>query len=84
MVSSYFDLVNTANLERHKEIISKANSQGDLITEQFYEFRNRHLARLSETTVEPLLSLIYGDMLNAYRRVRDHILNIAETLAGEK
>jgi phosphate:Na+ symporter len=84
MVSSYFDLVNTANLERHKEIISKAKSQGDLITEQFYEFRNRHLARLSETQVEPLLSLIYGDMLNAYRRVRDHILNIAETLAGEK
>jgi Na+/phosphate symporter len=29
-------------------------------------------------------SLIYMDMLSSYRRIKDHSLNIAEVVAGEK
>ncbi len=84
MVYSYFDLVNTAYLERHHEVIAEAHSQSEAITFKFRELRNLHLNRLSKAPIEPLLSMIYSDMLNSYRRVKDHVLNIAETLAGEK
>jgi Na+/phosphate symporter len=30
------------------------------------------------------MSLIYTDMLTAYRRIKDHAFNIAEVLIGEK
>ena len=46
--------------------------------------RNGHLAEVSATGPAPLVTVIYTDMLNAYRRVKDHALNVAEALAGEK
>ena len=42
------------------------------------------LARVGTGQATPLKSLIFTDMLNAYRRIKDHALNIAEVLAGEK
>jgi Na+/phosphate symporter len=39
---------------------------------------------LQKEEVSPLFSLVYMDMLNFYRRMKDHALNIAEVLAGEK
>ena len=54
------------------------------ITHLMKEFRQRHLARLTEGKVTPLSSLVYMDMINFYRRINDHTLNIAEVVAGEK
>lgn len=48
------------------------------------EHRQAHLTRLTEGKVTPLSSLVYTDMLNYYRRIKDHTLNIAEVAAGEK
>jgi phosphate:Na+ symporter len=48
------------------------------------EYRKRHLTRLSEEKIPPLQSLIFTDILNAYRRISDHMLNVAEAIAGEK
>lgn len=48
------------------------------------EYRQAHLNRLTEGKVTPLSSLVYTDMLNYYRRIKDHTLNIAEVAAGEK
>ncbi len=84
MVTSYFNLVNGANLERHPEIIAKAHPQSQAITHKFRDFRSNHLTRITESKMDPLLGMIYTDMINAYRRMKDHILNIAEALAGEK
>ena len=84
MVSSYFDMVNNAYLTLDRNITTKANPRGDEITHRFRDFRSRHLARLSECRLEPLLSTAYADMLNSYRRVKDHLVNIAEVIAGEK
>jgi phosphate:Na+ symporter len=84
MVTAYFNLINAANLERHPEVIAKAHPQAQAITHQFREFRSNHLTRITESKMDPLLSMIYTDMINAYRRMKDHILNIAEALAGEK
>jgi Na+/phosphate symporter len=47
-------------------------------------YRNSHLARLERKETAPLASLVFMDMLSAYRRIKDHGLNIAEVLAGEK
>lgn len=83
-VSSYFDFVHNATIERNKDIMIKAYSLASTITHQFRKFRRSHLKRLSDSRIDPLLSMTYSDMLNAYRRVKDHILNIAEALVGEK
>ncbi len=83
-VSEYFDLVNRAFSVNNKAIISKAVPQGDAITHKFRDLRGRHLARLSENPVDPLLSTTFPDMLISYRRIKDHILNIAEVMSGEE
>jgi phosphate:Na+ symporter len=56
---------------------------GDL-TRTMKDYRQRHLIRLAEGKVSPLSSLVYTDLLNYYRRIKDHALNIAEVVAGEK
>jgi phosphate:Na+ symporter len=54
------------------------------ITRIMKDYRQRHLDRLADGKVTPLSSLVYTDMLNSYRRMKDHTLNIAEVAAGEK
>ena len=82
-VSDYFDMVNDAYVSNRRSIIRKATPHGDTITHKFRDLRGRHLARLSETPVDPLLSTTFPDMLISYRRIKDHVLNIAEVMAGE-
>lgn len=85
MVAEYFDMVYIANIERHTEIIVKAHSQAEAITHQFREFRSNNITRISTCKVEDSsVSMVFADMLNSYRRVKDHVLNIAEALCGEK
>jgi phosphate:Na+ symporter len=48
------------------------------------EYRRQHLERLQKEEVSPFFSLAFTDMLNFYRRMKDHALNIAEVVAGEK
>lgn len=54
------------------------------ITHIMKDYRQRHLDRLAAGKVTPLSSLVYTDMLNNYRRIKEHALNIAEVAAGEK
>ena len=83
-VYSYIKLVSTAYKERHTDIISKARIQGDAITHQFRELRSRQVDSLSRKNKDPLAGTICMDILNTYRRTKDHVLNVAEALAGEK
>jgi phosphate:Na+ symporter len=64
--------------------IAWATSEGTAISELMKESRREHLARLQKEEVSPYFSLAYTDMLNFYRRMKDHALNIAEVVAGEK
>jgi len=84
MCRGYLQLVVTGLAERRTEIITKAKSEGSAITARVKELRNMHLQRLSEQKVDPQLNVAFMAQLNAYRRIRDHILNIAEAAAGEK
>jgi len=83
-ISDYVDLINNALVERNQDILSKARSQGEAITHKLRELRNAYLMQMSSARIEPLVSSSYSDMLNSYRRVKDHMLNIAEAFAGEK
>ncbi len=83
-IYSYFNMVYTAILERHPEIITEAHSDSNAIVHLFREIRARHLQNISDKNRDPLISVTYMDMLNSYRRIKDHNENVAEALAGEK
>lgn len=70
--------------ENPAEFLSEAHTRGNGITSLIKEYRTKHLARVEEGKATPLKSLIYTDMLTSYRRIKDHILNITEVVAGEK
>ncbi len=83
-VLQYLTMINEAVKDDNVRIVQKAGTYGDAITHLIKEYRTNHLERVESGDVTPLKSLIITDMLNAYRRVKDHALNIAEALAGEK
>ncbi len=84
MVSKYLDKIKKAVEINNTEILSKALTNGNSITHRVKLVRSNHLSRLENNETSPLHSLNYLDMLNAYRRIKDHAFNIAEVLAGEK
>ena len=82
--ADYLCRIDEAAKNADTNILALAESDGKALTELMKRYRSEHLIRVSKGTVKPLKSLIYTDMLNAYRRIKDHGLNIAEVLAGEK
>jgi phosphate:Na+ symporter len=83
-VAEYMRLINVAYEQRHPEIITKATSIGGEIAHRVKDLHQRHLDALSKDRIEPRVSVAYTATLNSYRRVRDHALNIAESMAGAK
>ena len=73
-----------AAFEEHKEILTSGLTQGKSITHLMKKYRSTHLDRVGTGYASPLSSLIYTDILNAYRRIKDHAFNIVEVLSGEK
>ena len=82
--ADYMHFIRTAVDADNSGILALADTQGQTITHIMKETRERHMTRVGTGETTPLKSLIYTDMLNAYRRIKDHGLNIAEVLAGEK
>ena len=83
-VAGYVQMINQAARDGKKSIMGRAREDGDYITRLMKEIRKRHLERLSNDEVTPLKSLIYLDLLNRYRRMKDHAFNIAEVVSGER
>ena len=84
IVADYLDIIDRAIQQKNRDILITAGPRGQAITHTVKEYRTKHLSRVGTGTTTPLKSLIYTDMLTAYRRIRDHAYNIAEALAGEK
>ncbi|OVE77065.1 hypothetical protein BVX97_00015, partial [bacterium E08(2017)] len=80
----YVEVINDGVEHSQPETLTKAKTLGDAITHDIKESRDKHLERVRNQKVSPLSSLIFTDMLNAYRRTKDHAFNIAEAVAGEK
>lgn len=83
-VDEHLRLVSDGVATRRVEVLSKARIQGAAIDVFVKDSRRRHLAQVGNESANPRSTLIFTDMLNAYQRVKDHVLNIAEALAGEK
>ncbi len=83
-VSAYVDTISDALRSNNTDILSKARTQGDAITLHMKDLRSRHFDRAESKNVLPFKSMTYVDILSAYRKIKDHTLNIAEALAGEK
>lgn len=83
-VEQYFNTVNEYFVKDKVKIIQESIEINKNTTLHFKNLRSRHHERLSEIKIEPLLSTSYMDILNAYRRIKDHIFNMTEVLSGEK
>jgi len=83
-VADYIHFVNQAVRVENKEILTSGVTQGESITHLMKKYRSTHLDRVGTGHATPLSSLIYTDILNAYRRIKDHSFNIVEVLSGEK
>ncbi len=84
-VAAYIVKVNHyVQEEEAQDILTEATSEGVAISALMKEFRRQHLERLQKEEVSPFFSLAFTDILNYYRRMKDHALNIAEVIAGEK
>ncbi len=83
-VAAYIMKVDEYMRDENRDVLTWANSEGAAISKQMKTIRSEHIARLQKEEVSPYFSLVYTDMLNFYRRMKDHALNIAEVVNGEK
>jgi phosphate:Na+ symporter len=83
-VGSYLASVTEAVRRSDDRAVEQAYRQGRAITARFKELRSEHLSQLGQTRIDPVQSMSYNTMLTAYRKIKDHALNIAEALAGQK
>ncbi len=64
----------------NKERVAEATAHNKAIDDCAKRYRDCHLQRLTISCTEPVKSLVYSDMIISFRRVNDHLLNVAETL----
>ena len=83
-VAAYITKIDKFMKDDNTDHLPWATSEGAAISELMKEIRAEHIARLQQEEVSPFFSLAYTDMLNFYRRMKDHALNIAEVVSGEK
>ncbi|MCA9047710.1 MAG: Na/Pi cotransporter family protein, partial [Planctomycetaceae bacterium] len=85
MVSDYLDLVSQyyEQWERAGGAV-EALPQGDIITKHAKTLYKRLLAKPPSEQLEARSMVTYNRQVASYRRIRDHLVNIAEALAGEK
>jgi phosphate:Na+ symporter len=83
-VAQYLTMIGEALASSNTDIMTKATSYGTQITELAKQFRDEHLLRVEEPDTSPQVTLIIIDMLQSYRKIRAHAMNIAEAVAGLK
>ncbi|WP_232103610.1 Na/Pi cotransporter family protein [Gimesia algae] len=84
MVEKQLNHVTTAYQQSHTDVVSATIRSGTEIKHRVKTLQREHLDYLSAEKVDPYINVSYTSTLNALRRVRDHVINLAEALAGEK
>ena len=80
LVSEFAEKVVAMIRDRRVEDVPAARELNATVLKMAKEFRARHLTRLATDKVTPTKSIMYSDILVAYRRIKDHLLNIVDTL----
>ena len=83
-VETYVHTVSEAVRQSNTDILSTARAAGERITLLVKDCRSGHLARIGTEQGSAIKSLVLTDVFHAYRRIKDHAVNIAEVVAGEK
>ena len=84
LIAGYYDGVHVGLENPSADYLSEIRRRSRDITNEIRELRDRHWNRLSEETVDPLITTSYMDIANSYRRIKDHLLNIGEAAVGGK
>lgn len=77
-VVNLYDLINVGYKNKDKTIFAIANEKANIILKEFRKGRETHLENVSKIGISVTQSIGYMDILNYYRRLRDHIVNIIE------
>lgn len=80
-VEELFDYVNKAYETGDKDILIESMNRAATIKELYKKARKTHMERVAENTMPAMLSTAYMDILNHYRRIKDHVVNVVETLS---
>ncbi len=88
MVAEYLASVSEAYRNLQHDILTHARPQGGVITKHIKKLGNdiidKALVAGPDDRLDARIVSAYNRQITAYRRIRDHVLNIAEALAGEK
>jgi len=80
-VIELFEFVNSAYENGNKDILIEAMQKAGEIKELYKKARKEHMQRVSENKMPAMLSTTYMDILKHYRRIKDHVVNVVETLS---
>lgn len=61
---------------------AQARASSTAIIRQVESLRDEHLQQMTDHPVDPILSMIFTDILTDYQRVRAHTINIQEAMTG--
>jgi phosphate:Na+ symporter len=69
------------NNPRDFQQLEAIQQAGFEITQLVRSLRSMHWSRLAEEQYEPLISTTYTDMLSSYRKIKEHLVQVAETIS---
>jgi phosphate:Na+ symporter len=77
-VKAFYDQVLAYKSGAEGLTIEQAEAEGVSITQKVRDLREGHWSRLADKSMTPLVSTVYPDILASYRRIKNHLLHIAE------
>ncbi len=83
-VLEHLRMVNVGFRQQNHQLLARVDSVDKQVKSMIRMLRQKHLADLSNGNIAPQISVAFVASLNAYDRVRDHALNIAETMSEER
>ena len=83
-LSEYLASINEALAQKNRNVLVKTSPISKRIKSEIKQLRRKHLDELSGGSTAPAISVAFLASLNAYARVLDHAVNIAESISGEK
>ena len=83
-VAAFMKTVIAAYVESQPELLEHAVHSGEQITRHAKSLVKKLVQRAPEDQLLPFPSTSYSRQVAAYRRIRDHLINIVEVIKGEK
>ncbi len=80
-VEEFFGYVNRNYEVGGAENLVEAMQKAADIKDLYKKARRDHMARVSENKMPAILSTTYMDILNHYRRIKDHMVNVVEAMS---